>query len=330
MDHDDTTQNVYEKVDVLLDAGRVDDAIALAKLEISRSPDNTDLYMMLAGIYYDLDRYGDAREYAEAATQLDPSVDVANRQLAWIELKQNHFAAAYQHAKRALELNPDSIDNINITAWCAHYNNKNKLAIDLVEHGLELEPENVQLHVLDGIIAFKQKKYDKFDQAFQAALALEMEDSWIYQQYAEHLMEIERFYEAGEYYACAVKFEPDNEELKQRLHKSVQFLLTSSLLPEQKVLDKLHPNVQEIYLQQHAKAGKLDHLPKWVRTSMIIIMLIVIWSVAPLIEYIRKGVIGDWVEDWLYLGAGAILFVLIAPAIDEFLIKRKSKSRFKY
>ncbi len=327
---DETSGSLHERVIALFDAGQFDDAIALVKAEISHSPGNADLYILLAGMYLDIDRHADAREYAQAAAALYPEGDAAYRLLGWIEFQQEHFAAAYEQASKALAIDPDSADNIYIAAWSAYYRNKIKLAAELVERGMKIDPENAQLHALSGIIAFTQKKYDKFDQDFQAAIALRMEDPWIYQQFAERLMEIERYYEAGEYYACAAKFDRENEDIKQGLHKSVQFLLTSSLQPEKKVLARLHPSVQELYLAQHAKAGKLDRLPKWVRTAMIIAMLVTFWSVAPLIEYFRKGSIGDWVEDWLYLGAGAILFVLIAPAIDEFLIKRKSKSRFKY
>lgn len=327
---DDTTGNVHERAFALFDAGMIDESIALVKAEISRSPGNIDFYILLAGMYYDVNRYDDAREYAQAVAALEPGCDTAHRQLAWIEFRQNRFAASYEHANKALEIERDSTDNIYISAWSAYYCNKNKLAAELVERGLEIDPEIAQLHALSGIIAFSHKKYEKFDQAFQAALALHMEDPWIYRQYAECLMEIDRYYEAGEYYACAAKYDPENEDIKQGLHKSVQFILTSSLQPEKKVLAKLHPGVQQLYQEQHAKAGKLAQLPKWFTTTIILAILIMLWSVPPMMEYFRKASFGEWVKEWLYLGVGAILFVLIAPAIDEFLIKRKSKSRFKY
>jgi len=330
MDYGGITESVQERAYALFDAGQIDDAITLVKEEISLSPGNAFLYILLAGMYLDIEHYGNAMEYAQAAAGLDPEGAEAYRLMGWIEFRQNRFATAFEHANKALLIKPDSVHIIYLAAWSAYSRNKQKLATELVQRGLEIDPDYMQLHVLDGIIAFTQKKYDKFDEEFQSALALQMGDPWVYEQYAERLMEIGRFHEAGEYYACAAKLDPGNKDIETGLHKSVQLLLTSSLQPEKKVLATLHPGVQEIYLAQHAKAGKLDRLPKWVRTAMIIAILVALWSVAPMIEYIRKGSIGYWVEDWLYLGAGAILFVLIAPAIDGFLIKRKSKSQFKY
>ena len=164
--------SVYEQAYALLDAGQIDDAIALVKAEISHSPGNADLYVLLAGMYFDENRYEDAREYAHAAAALYPDGDAAYRLLAWIEFRQEHYAAAYKHANKALAIDPDSTDNIYIAAWSAYYRNKIKLAAVLVERGIEIDPENAKLHVLCGIIAFTQKKYDKFDQEFQTAIAV--------------------------------------------------------------------------------------------------------------------------------------------------------------
>jgi tetratricopeptide (TPR) repeat protein len=132
-------------VEVLVEAGRHEDALAEARAQLRQRPDQRDIYEALARMYTLAGQPALAQLCADKALLLDPeSVDALN-ELGLLALQQGDQAAAAERFRAALAVSPEApAPNANL-GWLALVAGDFARAEPLLGQAAAADPSDVQL-----------------------------------------------------------------------------------------------------------------------------------------------------------------------------------------
>ena len=131
----------FLKIQQLLDLGRAKEAEQMIRLELSKSPENDDLFLLLARACLELNKTKATVEAAHQAIALEPNNDFAFFILALGLLQQNKYREAHEAIDQGLMLNSENAELYGLRARAFGEKNKPKKALEAAETGLAIDPQ---------------------------------------------------------------------------------------------------------------------------------------------------------------------------------------------
>jgi tetratricopeptide (TPR) repeat protein len=129
----DEARNLLQKGDLKAAAGRLESAREVR-------PGDATLLFRLAGLNYDLERYGAAREYAQAAISISPSTWLYHYLLGLVERRTNRLQEARASLETAAILQGSEAPVFNALGEVLLQSNDRKAAIEAFRKAVQLAP----------------------------------------------------------------------------------------------------------------------------------------------------------------------------------------------
>lgn len=131
----------YPKIQQLLDLNRAKEAEGLIRIELSKTPENDELFLLLARANLDLNKPKAAVEAARQAIALEPDNDFAFFALAIGLLLQNKYREAHEAIDQGLALNSENVELHGLRSRTFAEQNKPKKSLEAAELGLSIDPD---------------------------------------------------------------------------------------------------------------------------------------------------------------------------------------------
>jgi len=148
-----------ERVDLLLELNRPQDARAIAAEALTLDPSSVAAHCQLARV---LKAQGDlttALKAAETAVVLDPQEEWGHRLRALILLDAGKGELALEAALEAVRLDPEQPGVLHCIVRCAAATGRGKLARIWAERGRDLQPGDASAHALLGTVAMDERDW---------------------------------------------------------------------------------------------------------------------------------------------------------------------------
>ncbi len=171
---------------ILLMAGKLDEAEARADLALKKEPENPEALLLAASVAATQEQPQKALELVGKVIRLDPHKTNAYLLQALIQAKQKQPEAAAATLEEGLQANPKSLELYLTRARLADEQKQFEVAEFTFHKALALEPKNTQIQVELARHYIKAGKLDKAEQALRQTLALEPDKEG-------HALELARF-----------------------------------------------------------------------------------------------------------------------------------------
>jgi Flp pilus assembly protein TadD len=178
------------RAELLLEAGRYADAVSGLRKEIARTPDDAEVWRLLAAAHHGLGEHGDALAAAGQAVTLDPDDEWGHRLCSVSLLGLGHHVEAVRVAREAVRLAPET--------WEAHVTlvealvgqareelatpTQNGLCTKLIDEGraaaaeaVRLAPDEAHPHFAVGYADQARGRFRSAGRAYRRALAIDPE-----------------------------------------------------------------------------------------------------------------------------------------------------------
>jgi protein O-GlcNAc transferase len=188
----------------------------------------------------DLGRVDEAIECFTQLTLQAPDYFLGHLNLANAYVKKERFDIAKEHAEKSLNLSPENVQAL-LTSACILTNDANaesdQLAVKHIEHAISLNPHNALAYATLASLFFKRGDYLKARQFFQKSIELDPKDTYSYSLMGsiarQHRASIG---EAETYFRTALEFDPTSTSTRSAL----LFLLSEQNTLSQEELFKEH------------------------------------------------------------------------------------------
>jgi tetratricopeptide (TPR) repeat protein len=162
-----------ERLRLLCDLGRFDEAASLAGQTVAAFPDNYSAWCYLAYALVNTDRTARALDAARHAVSLAPELPWAYR-LTAIAYTRRHPMEAVQAAEQAVQLAPDDFRcYIVLSNARALAPRSEAAALEAARTAVRLRPDHVESHLVLGARALEGKDLEEAIRAFSHALTLD-------------------------------------------------------------------------------------------------------------------------------------------------------------
>ena len=216
--------------------------------EISRSPNNPELYLNRSEAYYEKQAYDQAIADLERVMQLDSTNLRAHHLLADVYLDNYQSARALATLQRAAALHPDSIGTKLKLSEFQLILKQYDLAFQTLADIMRIHPGNPEALFMLGMVYRDQGKTEHAIAAFQSAVERdpEMSEAWII---LGDLMDRTNNPLAIQYFDNAIRVDPDNISA---WHSKAYYLQNNDKIPEAleiyKQIHEIDPQYPEAYL----------------------------------------------------------------------------------
>ena len=168
----------------LVDQGKEEEGIAMAKGMLNNSADDQKVYIQLAQIYTRLRRWKDAEEALTKATPLTTKKDDQVYLLflkGGLEERQKHLDPAEQYFKQALDLDPNNAQVLNYMGYMlADKGTRLPEALKMIRKAVELEPMNGAYLDSLGWAYFKLGQYELAEENLRQAVERDQTDPTVH------------------------------------------------------------------------------------------------------------------------------------------------------
>jgi tetratricopeptide (TPR) repeat protein len=225
-DHD--IQMVYAQQ--LADMGKVDEALTLAKAQLTGTADDLDVHERLAEIYVRLKRFKEAGEQldkAEAlATKPDEKLYMLYLRGEYYE-RQKMFDQAEAEFRKALAIDPRNPGVLNYLGYMlADQGEKLPEALKMIQEAVDLEPQNYAYLDSLGWAYFKTGQYSQAEENLRKAISRMNTDPTVldhlgevYEKTGNLKMAVAQWERSMTEYAHSLPADADPEDVQKVQHK---------------------------------------------------------------------------------------------------------------
>ena len=160
----------------LTEAGRLEEALAAARIAVEKRPDAARSYSLLGNALLNLKRLDEAEENFSHALELDPSRE---NELEYLSLlgrmswEWDRLQAAEKYLRRALELDPRHREALKHLAASCFKQKRYQEALDLYRTLAEVDPDDATTHFNIGASLYYLGQSDAALRNFKRALSLD-------------------------------------------------------------------------------------------------------------------------------------------------------------
>jgi choline-sulfatase len=156
----------------LKDAGRLDEAAGILEKLSRTDPDNAEVPLTLASVYYQQKKFDAAIAAGRRVLQLSPRYAVAVLDLAMSYQAAGQLDEAVAGFERTLELLPDNVKALLNLAEIHYARGEHQKAFDYYERAEKVVPGLGLVHHNLGTLALEMKRYDLAEAELRQAVAL--------------------------------------------------------------------------------------------------------------------------------------------------------------
>ena len=197
----------------LADAGRLDEALAAARIGVERRPDNADAYANLGRVLVLLERLDEADSILRTALGLEPRHATAYQNLGEALRKRGRYGEAIEMYGNALEADPDLAPSHAGLGIALFASERHEAALAALERALALDPDAPSagdISLFAGRAARATGRLDAAGAHFRRAAALEPAGAAPLMELSNLLSARSRRAEAEEYLRRARETQPND------------------------------------------------------------------------------------------------------------------------
>ena len=196
---------------IALDEGDDSTAIKNFKKVTEMASWNVQAWVRLGGLYYDNQKYEEAKIVMQKAIQSFPEDAMVNLILGLAFEQSGKHDEAAVYLEKAVNLNSSDVNALSAYAYNLNERKKPKEAIEYLNRALVISPDNVNLLGTLGLIYNAQKNYSLCDSVYERALDIDSSNALVNNNYAYSLSERGiRLDEALRMVKISLKTEPKN------------------------------------------------------------------------------------------------------------------------
>jgi tetratricopeptide (TPR) repeat protein len=167
------------------------EAIELVEIASEVHPESAKVQAIYGDFSYQMEQYDSAKVHYRKAIELDDSVFEVWQQLAFILSDQQEYDELIELTDNAMELFPSQAILYFFNGMALNQKKEHQEAIDILEAGKDLVVNNSalksQMFATLGDAYNSIKSYSKSDAAFESALELDPENSYVMNNYSYYL-----------------------------------------------------------------------------------------------------------------------------------------------
>lgn len=205
------------KIQLLIDQGRHDEAVAAIREALSGDFDNVWLYYLLSVTHLAQDKPRAAEAAAREAISREPEFDLGFFALAQALLDRRRLRDAQKAIDEALRIDPDDATYYAVKARILGERNKNKEALEMAETGLALDPDNDSCRFYRGVILARLGRHEEAADESLGLLADDPEAASNHCARGWTLIQAGRGKEAQERFVEALRIDPESEDARTGL-----------------------------------------------------------------------------------------------------------------
>lgn len=217
----DTFQFI-ERARLLLDQGRVSEAIKQLKNALQQDPDNDDALALYARCQYDQKDFEGGIQTLQRAIAIDPENSYYYYLLGFGYYRKDRNPVALDMLQQAIQLNPYFAESYGLMAYVYSYDKNFKQALAKANEGLAIDPENITCLNIRSIALNKLKMTDDAIETMQYALTQDPDNEfthstvgWNYLEKGKHKIAVNHFREA-------LRIDPNYQNAKEGLKESLK------------------------------------------------------------------------------------------------------------
>jgi tetratricopeptide (TPR) repeat protein len=204
---------------IMKNNGRIDEAIAGLVTALHVRKDTPDFYVALSSLYEEKNDLLKAEETLKTGLQASPSVQL-HYSLGVLYEKTDRFEESIREMEKVLKLDDKNADALNFIGYTyADRGIHLQEAEKLIKQALELKPGNGYMLDSLGWVYFRQKKVEQAIKYLKEAAAALPGDPNIAEHLGDVYAESGQLKEAIDNYGQALKLNPENKVLQQKIDK---------------------------------------------------------------------------------------------------------------
>ena len=151
----------HHKIQHLLELNRAKEAEKMIKVELSKSPEDDELFLLLARASLDQNKPKAAVEAARQAIALEPENDYAFFALALSLLVQNKYREAHEAIDQGLAIDSENAELYGLRARAFGEKGKAQKALEAAEQGLAIDPQEELCRFYRSLALSKLGRHDE-------------------------------------------------------------------------------------------------------------------------------------------------------------------------
>jgi tetratricopeptide (TPR) repeat protein len=196
-------------------AGSVDEGIVRTQKLIKKDSTNTDLYLLLSGLYEEKTDYGKAIAALEKARDVAPTDTEVLFQLGTLVDKSGDHDKATTYMEEVLKIEPDHADALNFIGYSYAEKGINlDKAEEMVKKALEKKPDDGYIRDSLAWVFYMKGEYGKALAEILKAAESEPDDSEIIEHLSDIYAKLGQYDKALESLRTSIELEPKKDRKK--------------------------------------------------------------------------------------------------------------------
>ncbi|RXK61862.1 tetratricopeptide repeat protein [Lacibacter luteus] len=210
------------RAELLLEQGRISDAVKELKSALQQDPDNAYVYALYARCHYAKGEYSEGLNKIQQAISLEPDEAYYFYLRGFAYYHLNQLAMATTELNKAISLYPYHAEYFGLYAFVLLDDRKYELALAKANEGLELDPENVTSLNARARALNKLKRTDEAVETMQDALSNAPESDFTHVTIGFNHLERGKHKEAQQHFREALRLSPNLHSAKEGLKEALK------------------------------------------------------------------------------------------------------------
>lgn len=211
-----------QRASLLLNQGRINDAVREIKNALSQEPENADALALYTRCYYEQDNFKEGLQVIQKAIAADPGESYYYYLMAFGCYRIDQHHRAIQLLQQALQLAPYNAEYYGLLSM-VYLDEKNfNTALERADTGLSLDPENITCLNARSMALNKLRKTDEAIATMQNALSKDPDNEFTHSTIGWNFLEKGRHKDASHHFRESLRLNPDHKGSKEGLKEALK------------------------------------------------------------------------------------------------------------
>ena len=211
-----------ERARLLLEQGRVNDAVKQIKNALHQDPDNDMALALYARCQYDQKDFDGGIETLNKAIYIDPESSYYYYLLAFGYYRKDLNTQALEKLNQSIQLNPFFAESFGLMAYVYGDEKNFKLALEKANEGLAADPGNITCLNVRSIALNKMKQTDAAVKTMEHALAQDPDNEFTHSTIGWNYLEKGNNKVAATHFREALRINPNMHNAKEGLKEALK------------------------------------------------------------------------------------------------------------
>lgn len=217
-----TSDLLLERAKLLLEQGRVEDAIKNLKDALHEDPDNAEAMAVYARCYFQKRKFTEGMQLLQQAIRLDPQNSYYFYLLGFAHYRNNDNKVATAHLYRAIQLNPYGAEYYGLLAFVYLEEKEFETALAKADEGLAIDAENITCLNARSTAQNKLRRTDEAIATMENALAKDPDNEFTHATIGWNFLEKGKHKRATTHFREALRIAPNNHSAKAGLKEALK------------------------------------------------------------------------------------------------------------